>query len=149
MDYSIESKIGMPINEIRIGDVASFGKTITEADVYQFTGIIGNFNPTHVNKEFAEKAGLGKRTVPQMLVASLISKIFGTEYPGNGTVHVAQDLDFIAPVFIGDTVEAKVEVTKIDGKSKRVWLDVKCFNQENELVLTGESEIIPPERVEE
>ncbi len=144
MDYSIESKIGRTINEICIGDTASFGKTFTEADVYQFTGIIGNFNPTHLNKEFAAKTPSGKRTVPQMLVAGLVSKILGMEYPGNGTIHVAQELDFLKPVFMGDTIEATVEVTKIDGKTNRVWFDFKCINSDGDLVLTGETEIIPP-----
>ncbi len=144
MDYSIESKIGRTISEISIGDTASFGKTFTEADVYQFTGIIGNFNPTHLNKEFAAKTPYGKRTVPQMLVAGLVSKILGTEYPGNGTVHVAQELEFLKPVFMGDTIEATVEVTKIDGKLNRVWFDFKCVNRDGDLVLTGETEIIPP-----
>ncbi|THB67402.1 MAG: MaoC family dehydratase [Gammaproteobacteria bacterium] len=144
MDYSVKSKLGIPIEEIRIGDTASFGKTLTEADVYQFTGIIGNFNPTHVNKVFAEKTGMKSRTVPQMLVAGFVSKILGTQYPGNGTIHIAQDLEFIKPVYIGDTVETTVKVTKIDGKTNRVWLDLYCYNEEGEKVLTGEAEIIPP-----
>ncbi len=149
MDYSIETKIGRTISEIKIGDTASFGKTFTEADVYQFTGIVGNFNPTHLNKEFAGKTKYGKRTVPQMLVAGLVSKILGTQYPGNGTVHVSQDLEFIKPVFFGDTVEATVKVTKIDGKLNRVWFDLECVNLDGELVLTGETEIIPPFTTEE
>ncbi len=144
VDYSLESKLGKTIGEIRIGDTASFGKTFTEADVYQFTGIVGNFNPTHLNKVFASKTKCGKRTVPQMLVAGLVSKILGTQYPGNGTIHIAQDLDFISPVFIGDTIEATVKVTKIDGKESRVWFDLKCTNQHDECVMTGESEIMPP-----
>ncbi len=144
MDYSIKSKMGISINEIKIGDTASFGKTFTEADVYLFTGIIGNFNPTHVNKEFVKHTKSQKRTVPQMLVAGLVSKIIGTQYPGNGSVHVSQDLEFIQPVYMGDTCEATIEVTKIDGKLDRVWFDLKCTNQDDELVLIGESEIIPP-----
>lgn len=149
MDYSIESKLGKTISEISIGDTASFGKTFTEADVYQFTGIVGNFNPTHLNKEFASKTASGRRTVPQMLVAGLVSKILGTQYPGNGTIHVAQQLEFLKPVFMGDTVDATVEVTKIDGKLHRVWFDFKCVNKEGELVLVGETEIIPPFEVKE
>ncbi len=145
---SMEDSVGLTIDEINIGDTASFWKTITEADIYQFTGIIGNFNPTHVNKDFAAKTKNGQRTVPQMLVAGLVSKILGTQYPGNGTVHVAQDLTFHKPVFINDTVQASLEVTKIDGKKKRVWLDLTCTNQHGELVVSGESEVMPPEVLE-
>jgi 3-hydroxybutyryl-CoA dehydratase len=142
---SIEDNVGLTIEQINIGDTATFSKTLTEADVYQFTGIIGNFNPTHVNMEFAAKTEHGQRTVPQMLVAALVSKILGTQFPGNGTVHVAQDLVFHKPVFINDTVQAKLVVTKIDGKKQRVWLDLTCRNQKGELVTSGESEIVPPE----
>lgn len=143
-DPVCEDQIGITINEIKVGDAAVFSKTLTEADAYQFSGIIGNFNPLHVNKEFCAKTPLGQRTVPTILVASMVSKILGTQLPGNGTVHVAQDMDFILPVFIGDTVSCRIEVTRVDGKSKRVWFDVTCVNQKGEVVAQGETEAIPP-----
>jgi len=134
----------LTVDQIRIGDSASFGKTLTEADVYQFAGIMGNFNPLYVNAEFVAKTPLKKRAVPTMLVASLVSKVLGTQLPGNGTVHVAQDMEFLKPVFIGDTVEARIEVTKVDGKLCRVWFDIFCTNQDGELVARGETEVMPP-----
>ncbi|SDI23767.1 MaoC family dehydratase [Propionivibrio dicarboxylicus] len=139
-----EVQLGLTINQIKVGDTASFGKTLTEADAYQFSGIIGNFNPIHVNKEFCASIGLGKRVVPSMLVASMVSKILGTQLPGNGTVHVAQEMEFLQPVFIGDTVTCHVEVSGVDGKAQRVRLDIACTNQQGEVVARGESEAIPP-----
>ena len=138
------SKIGLTIDQIRIGDYASFGKTLTEADVYQFAGILGNFNPLHVNKEFAAKSALKGRVVSNVLVASLVSKILGTQLPGNGTVHLSQDMEFLLPVFIGDTVEARIDVTKIDGKLGRVWFDIVCTNRKGEVVARGETVVMPP-----
>ena len=149
LSESLEDGIGLTIEEINIGDTATFSKTLTEADVYQFTGIIGNFNPIHINREFAAKTAHGQRTVPQMLVAGLASKVLGTQYPGNGTVHVAQDLNFLKPVFINDTVQAQLVVTKVDGKKNRVWLDLTCRNQNGEVVLSGESVVAPPEFLQE
>lgn len=140
----LTGKIGLMIDQIRIGDSASFGKTLTEADVYQFSGILGNFNPLYVNKEFAAKTPLGSRVVPTMLVASLVSKVLGTQLPGNGTVNITQNMEFLKPAFIGDTIEAKLVVTKIDGKSRRVWFDIACTNQKGELIATGETEVMPP-----
>ncbi len=137
-------QIGKTIDQLRIGDSAAFGKTLTEADVYQFAGILGNFNPLYVNIEFAAKTELKKRVVPTMLVAGLVSKILGTQLPGNGTVHVSQDMEFLKPVFIGDTVEAKVVVINIDGKRCRVTFDVTCINQDNEVVARGETVVMPP-----
>lgn len=137
-------QLGRTIEQIRIGDSAAFGKTLTEADVYQFAGILGNFNPLYVNKEFAAKTSLKKRVVPTMLVAGLVSKILGTQLPGNGTVHVSQEMEFLKPVFIGDTIEAKIEVTSIDGKRCRVSFDVTCTNQDGEEVAKGETVVMPP-----
>lgn len=139
------SQAGLPITMMRIGDRASFARTWTEADAYQFSGIIGNFNPIHVNKEFAAKTALGRRIIPSMLVASMVSRIIGTQLPGNGSINVAQEMEFLAPVFFGDTLECTVTVTRIDGKRQRVWFDIACFNQDNALVARGETEVIPPD----
>lgn len=137
-------EIGLTIDQIRIGDTAFFGKTLTEADVYQFAGIIGNFNPLYVNTEFAAKTPLKRRVIPTMLVASLVSKVLGTQLPGNGTVHVSQEMEFVKPAFIGDTVVATVTVTRLDGKLRRIWFDITCVNQEGDLVAKGETVVVPP-----
>jgi len=140
----VTCQIGLTIDQIRIGDSAVFGKTLTEADVYQFAGILGNFNPLYVNKEFAAQTPLKERVVPTMLVASLVSKVLGTQLPGNGTVHIAQNVEFLMPVFIGETIEAKVEATRIDGKLGRVWFDILCTNRKGEVVARGETVVMPP-----
>jgi 3-hydroxybutyryl-CoA dehydratase len=142
--HSAVGRPGLTINQIKVGDVAAFGKTLTEADVYQFSGIIGNFNPIHVNKEFCKKIALGERVVPSMLVASMVSTLLGTQLPGNGTVHVSQEMEFLKPVFIGDTVTCHLEATCIDGKKHRVWFDIAVVNQKGEIVARGETEAIPP-----
>jgi 3-hydroxybutyryl-CoA dehydratase len=140
-----DGPVSIPITMIRIGDRASFARTLTEADAYQFSGIIGNFNPIHVNKEFAAKTAYGQRVIPSMLVTSMASRILGTQLPGNGTVNVSQEMEFLAPVFFGDTLECTVIATRIDGKRGRVWFDIACVNQRNELVAKGETEVIPPD----
>ena len=84
--------------------------------------------------------------MPTMLVASLVSKILGTQLPGNGTVHIAQQVEFLLPVFIGDTVEARIEATRIDGKLGRVWFDITCTNRKGEVVMRGETIVMPPRR---
>jgi 3-hydroxybutyryl-CoA dehydratase len=139
------SPLGIPITKIRVGDKASFARTLTEADAYQFSGIIGNFNPIHVNKEFAAKTAHGQRVIPAMLVTSLASRVLGTQLPGNGTVNVTQEMEFFAPVFFGETLSCTVTATRIDGKLGRVWFDIECVNQKNEIVARGETEVIPPD----
>jgi len=93
---------GLSINDIYVGRKASFSKTIEFADVYSFAGIIGDFNPVHVNDEYAKTTRFGKRIAHGMLSASFISTVFGMLLPGADAIYMGQTLKFLAPVFIGD-----------------------------------------------
>lgn len=126
-----------------IGQTASFAKTITETDLYNFAGICGDFNPVHVNKIEAKTSIWGKQIVHGMLVASFISTVLGMYLPGPGTVYVAQEMKFCKPVFIGDTVNASVEIMEImdNGKATlRTWI----MNQHRECVIDGCAKVILP-----
>jgi 3-hydroxybutyryl-CoA dehydratase len=134
---------GLTIDELAVGQRASFAKTLTESDVYSFAGITGDLNPLHVNAVYAEGTRFKRRIVHGMLVASLISTVQATQLPGPGNLYVRQSLEFLAPVFFGDTVTAAVEVTAVDVDRNRVWLRTDCYNQDEVLVVTGESELSP------
>jgi 3-hydroxybutyryl-CoA dehydratase len=132
------------IRDMKIGDTATYTKTITEADVYQYAGIIGDYNPIRVNEEFAKNTIYKKRLAHGLLYASFISKLVGNDYPGPGTIHVSQEMNWTKHAYIGDTISTKLTVTKIDGKTNKVWIDVVCTNQKDEIILTGEGVIMPP-----
>jgi 3-hydroxybutyryl-CoA dehydratase len=134
---------GLTIAELAVGQQASFSKTLTESDVYSFAGITGDLNPLHLNAVYAQDTRFGRRIVHGMLVASLISAVQATELPGPGNLYVRQSLEFRAPVFFGDTITASVEVTAVDTERNRVWLHTACCNQDEVLVVTGESELSP------
>lgn len=122
----------------KVGDCASFSKTITETDVYGFAGICGDFNPVHINKVEAEKSIFGKQVVHGMLCSSLISTVLGMYMPGPGTIYLGQDLKFVAPVFIGDTITATAIIQEILPKGKaKILTEVR--NQNNKSVITGEA----------
>ena len=127
-----------------VGQTAEFSKTLSETDVYLFAGITADFNPAHVNESYARESIFKKRVVHGMLTAGLISAVLGNKLPGPGTIYVKQELNFLAPVFIGDTVTAQVKVIEISHGTNRVRLETKCFNQEGLLVLDGEAVVIPP-----
>jgi len=131
-------------DELRIGDTASFSKTISETDVYLFAGISGDFNPAHVNEVEASKGMFGKRVVHGMLTASFISTVLAMKLPGPGTIYVGQELQFRAPVFIGDTITATVEC--IEKLEERKWAKFRTTvtNQEGKVVVTGTATVIPP-----
>ena len=135
---------GITINEMKIGDSASFTKTVTDTDVYMFAGITGDFNPAHVNHVEAEKGMFGKRIAHGMLSAGFISAVLGTMLPGPGTIYMGQELRFTKPVAIGDTITATVTVAEMIIEKNRVILDTVCTNQNGEIVIKGKATVMPP-----
>ena len=129
--------------DIQVGQRATFGKTITEADVFAFAGITGDFNPIHVNVEFAKTSMFGKRVAHWMLTASLVDQTL-TNLGGLGTIHLSEAVKFLAPVFIGDTVTVVSEVVGKDAAKNRMTVKSTLTNQEGKTVLEGEALIMMP-----
>ena len=129
---------GLSINDIYVGRKASFTKTIEFADVYSFAGIIGDFNPVHVNDEYAKTTRFGKRIAHGMLSASFISTVFGMLLPGADAIYMGRTLKFLAPVFIGDTITAEAEVTEVIPEKKRFIAKTTVTKQDGTVVVTGE-----------
>ena len=134
----------MTIGQIKIGDKAETKKQFSETDVLDFARISTDFNPAHVNKEYAEKTMFKKQIVHGMLVGSLFSSIFGVQLPGLGSIYTKQSLKFTKPVYFGDLVTAEVIVKEINLERNRVLFDCIAKNQNNEIVIIGEAEIMPP-----
>jgi len=135
---------GKTINELKIGERAAFSKTVSESDVYLFAGITCDFNPAHVNQPYAEKTFFKARIAHGLLVAGFLSAVMASQLPGPGTVYIGQELHFAAPVYIGDTVTAQVEILSIDGDANRVTLKTTCRNQNGETVIDGQATVSPP-----
>jgi len=129
-------------DEIRVGEKASTTKTFTEQDVYRFAEISGDYNPVHVNDNFAKNTRFKRRIVHGMLVASLLSSVVGTQLPGTGTIYLAQTLNFKAPVFLGDTISAEVEVIEKLVAKSRLKLKTICCNQTGVVVIEGEALVL-------
>ncbi|MGD9066142.1 MAG: MaoC family dehydratase, partial [Desulfobacterales bacterium] len=136
--------IGKTIEEMKVGDTAKFSKTVSESDVYLFAGITGDLNPAHVSEEFAKDTFFKTRIAHGMLSASFISTVIGTMLPGPGSVYMRQEANFLAPVKLGDTITAVVEVAEIIADKKRVRLKTYCINQEKTIVVDGEALVSPP-----
>ena len=136
--------IGKSIDELRIGETHRFAKTISESDVYGYAGITGDLNPAHINEQYASNTFFKTRIAHGMLTAGFISAIIGTQLPGPGTIYISQTLNFKAPVRIGDTITASVEVSEIIKEKNRVKMITTCVNQDDTLVLDGEAVVSPP-----
>jgi len=124
-----------------IGQKANYTKTFTPEDVKQFAEVSGDNNPIHLDPEYAANTPFKRNIVHGALTSSLFSTILGTIFPGEGTVYLNQCTKFVKPVFVGDTITAEVEVTKIEGSKKILVLATRCYNQNQELVAEGEAKV--------
>ena len=136
--------IGQTIEALYVGQTARFGKTISESDIYLYAGITGDQNPAHINESYARETFFKTRIAHGMLCAGLISAVLGNRLPGYGTIYIRQELNFIAPVRIGDTITAQAEVIEIMSAKNRVRLKTDCINQDGVLVIDGEAVVSPP-----
>ncbi|MFX1479763.1 MAG: MaoC family dehydratase [Promethearchaeota archaeon] len=132
--------------DYKIGDSAEFTKKITEEDVMKFAEVTGDYNPIHVNPEFAKTQMFGKQVAHGALSSGLISAVLGTKLFGPGILYGGQTVKFVKPVFFGDTLTAVATVkdmyTKKEGKLKFIICDTIVKNQNDEIVTTGEGTIV-------
>lgn len=130
---------------LEIGARASRTKSITDEDVRAFAQASGDTNPVHLDDAYAATTQFGRRIAHGMLIASLVSAILGNDLPGPGTIYLGQDLKFKAPVYIGDTVTAVVELIKYREEKRIATFRTTCTNQDGKLIFEGEAVVIAPE----
>ncbi|HLF87453.1 MAG TPA: MaoC family dehydratase [Anaerolineales bacterium] len=130
--------------QFKPGQKATLSKTFTEANVQAFAEASGDKNPVHLDEAYAQTTRFGKRIVHGMLVAGLISAVLGTQLPGPGTIFLGQELSFKAPVYIGDTVTAEIEVATVRDGKPIVTLKTNCYNQDGTLVIEGKAIVMYP-----
>ena len=128
--------------ELKIGDKFSTTKQITDVVVRAFAELSGDFNPIHLDEEFAKTTQFGKRIAHGMISGALISAVLGYEFKERKVVYLSQTMKFIAPVFIDDTVTATATVIDIRQDKPIVTIETVCTNQNNETVVKGEGKIM-------
>jgi 3-hydroxybutyryl-CoA dehydratase len=134
----------VPIDQLKVGDAAESRKTVSETDVYLFAGITGDFNPMHVDHEYAKTTPFGARVAHGPLTLALCAGILGTELPGLGTVAVSNHIEYQAPVFIGDTIAVRVEVGSLEPERNRAEMTITWRNQDGKQVAEGSMVVKPP-----
>ena len=100
-------------DEIKLGMTGTYTKRITSDDVERYAQVTGDYNPLHMNEDFAKTTQFKGRIAHGMISAGLISACLSTTYPGPGAVHLGQTLKFVKPVYINDTLRARVKVIDI------------------------------------
>ncbi len=140
---------GKSIHELKIGDSAQTSKTITESDIELFAKATGDFNPIHLDQAYAEKTFFKGRIAHGLLSVGLLSSILGNILPGHGTIYLSQEVKFLAPVKIGDTITARVEVMEVIPQKNRAKFRTTCVNQDGTVVGDGTAWVMPPRKAYE
>ena len=130
------------MSQLTPGQKATLSKTFTDADVRAFAEASGDHNPVHLDDDYAQTTRFGKRIAHGMLVAGLISAVLGTQLPGPGTIYLGQELNFKAPVYIGDTITAEIEVANVREGKPIAILTTNCTNQDGTLVIEGKATVL-------
>jgi 3-hydroxybutyryl-CoA dehydratase len=128
--------------EFASGEQASISKTVNEEDIELFAKVTGDYNPVHINDDFAAKTRFKGRIAHGLISAGLIGAVLGTKLPGPGSIYLGQSLKFLAPVRIGDEVTAEATVTDWNPTKRIMRLTTRCFNQNGVDVLTGEAVLL-------
>ena len=137
--------IGSFIEEMHVGQSAALTQVVYEAMIVAFAKTTGDKNPVHLDADYAANTRFGARIAHGMLGAGFISAVIGTVLPGPGAIYIAQNLRFRRPIYVGDEVEARVEVVSIDLERRRVVLPTRC-TVGGTTVIDGEAEILVPGR---
>ncbi|MBM4452244.1 MAG: MaoC family dehydratase [Chloroflexi bacterium] len=135
---------GITLDQLNIGQTYESKVTITEDMIKRFAEATGDYNPIHLNEDYAKGTIFKTRVAHGMLQAGIISGILGTRFPGVGTIYLSQTMRFLKPVFIGDEVTSSLKVLELITEKNRVRLETVCTNQRGETVLSGEALVMPP-----
>ncbi len=140
MIESVEAKL----ENLHIGKKAEFTETITESMIQEFAKLSGDYNPHHVNEEYAKKTKYEKRICHGMLLAALFSKLTAMYLPGQGSLYISQTLNFVSPAFIDDVVTVSGELTKISSSTGIVRVKTQITTMNNKLLVSGEAKVLIP-----
>lgn len=136
-------KPGKTFEELSVGMTVSIQHTVTEQDIQDFARVSGDYNPVHMDEEYAKTTMFGARIAHGALTASYISAILGNDLPGPGSIFTDLNMQFKRPVRIGDTVTAIAEVVEMVERGNRVTLSVRC-EVDGKVVVKGEAKVVAP-----
>jgi len=136
---SVSFKPHQSYDDLKVGQTASLQKTITEEDITLFIQITGDANPLQVDDDFARQTFFGQKIAHGMLSAALFSTLVGMHLPGVGAIYKSQTLEFLRPVFLGDTLKACFEIIAIDPEQEQIEIRSWIENQDGETVVVGKT----------
>jgi acyl dehydratase len=137
-----DSPLEYTFDSINVGMNHEFEITVTEKLVLDFSVISGDFNPLHINENYATKTKFKKRICHGMLLASFLSRLVGMYLPGKNALYFSQVLNFVSPCFINDVIRVKGEIIDKNYATKIITVKTSIVNEKNELILDGEAKVM-------
>lgn len=130
------------MTQLQVGQKAQITRKFTEHDVGQYSELSLDFNPVHLDPDYARKSMFGQRIVHGMLVAGLFSGLLGKHLPGEGTIYLGQDIQFKKPVYLDQDITATVEIIEVREDKPIITLSTTAINDEDEIVITGQAVVL-------
>lgn len=148
MDTAIDSVLieNVPCSQLAVGDHAEIVRSLGVVDIQLFAAVSGDYNPAHLDAEYAKDTPFHGVIAHGLWGGALISAVLGTRLPGPGTIYLDQSLHFSRPVHLGDTVTASVTCREKNDETRRAVFDCRVVNQRGETVIRGVAEVLVPEK---
>ncbi|MCG9694315.1 MaoC family dehydratase [Vibrio sp. Isolate22] len=125
-----------------IGQTATIEKTLDKQTVVAFASVSEDYNPIHLDEDFAKTTQFERPIVHGMLASSLISGLLASKVPGAGSIYLGQSLKFLRPIFVGETVTAKVEVISVREDKPIAVISTQVLNANGEVAVDGEATVM-------
>lgn len=127
---------------LKVGDKYTHIFSFLQEDVIAFANVTGDNNPVHLDEDYAAATMFKKPIMHGMLGASIFSKVFGTLFPGEGTIYLNQNIQFTRPMYAGEQYEAQFEIIEIDSEKHRAKITTSIVNQESKTVIVGDATLM-------
>ena len=134
------------MSQIKLGDTYTEKVRYTQANVDTFAQISGDNNPIHINPEYASKSIFGRCIVHGFFAGAVFSKVFGTQWPGEGTIYLYQEMKFMSPVFVEQDYNAVFEVIELDEVKHRGTIKCTLQDADGKVAIAGTAKLLNAER---
>jgi len=132
----------MTFESIKLGQTVQFEIKIDEITLNDFAKLSGDYNPLHMDDDYAKSTKFGKRVCHGMLLASYLSRLVGMYLPGKNALYFSQTLNFRLPCFIGDQIVIKGEVIEKHETTKIITLKTTMVNQTGQCLIDGLAKVL-------
>jgi acyl dehydratase len=134
----------IPIDQLGIGDAVESTRRVSVEDILSFAEISGDFNPIHIDPEFARTSQFGRVIAHGPIALGLAGNVVGTQLPGLGTIAISSAIRHLRPIYADDCITTRAEISAMDLDSRRVTLSLSWVNQDGKLIAEGETVVMPP-----